>query len=734
VLTIDPPPYLIDGLTIFRDHADLDRFYFLPGGPRLTSFTLYKYRVAIAADGSDPARAPGGGLALFEVEVPPPHLATITTDLSSQSGRDNPQLAPITFSSADVHAIIAKSDGDKLFDDLVETHAAPLVAPFHTAFALSLSPEGATLIQQAATAAAPDDGTPPAAMLPIGVVYELRFLALAPSLHARVTMNYEEALNRFAASLGFTYYYVKAALDFEIAWLVEHDFIKIEIISFTDNEDAQRQHDLVMNLVTARIQRDFFRSGLPQGQDSPAPSGPLASLLNTGTSGTSVSSSSALFVLKAKAEIENQSKSFVLTFEGRTAVELTHTVAGHLSSLAPGASPVIKSIDTGQDPFWSTLDVKVLSVVDFTALFDLRDAVVDVALGDVRTSYGLGPQSGGPFTFAAALAQPDQDTYSYDATYDFDLDHGMGPVRVAAGPFTSRSRVLVVDPLLHFRYRQVRFALGPVDPALVPRIHVRARVPASDPTASDLGRDEFILDEQTPEHVLRVHAPLVAGPLRVLARSSWEDPHGQLHDGDEKEVTSDALFVLGPYVDVIPLYILPAVDWSQVNQVLIEVRYEDGSYVVDRTFTFTSSNKNSAQHIDLPLLDATKRTYSWRQTVFKLDGTSTQTDFAPSDSAVLAPTWQKPTTADVHVVWVGAPGDALGLRVDFWAETPSGDEQQVSAFLRVGVDGDKFVTLPLDADGKLTYRYQATKVAASGETPVRSATDQSSPLLVIQTS
>jgi hypothetical protein len=232
---------------------------------------------------------------------------------------------------------------------------------------------------------------------------------------------------------------------------------------------------------------------------------------------------------------------------------------------------------------------------------------------------------------------------------------------------------------------------------------------------------------------VRVHAGLAEGPLRVRARPSWEDPHGNIHDGDEVEVPSDTFLVLGPYADLVPLYVSPAVDWSQVSQVVIEVRYEDGDYLLDKTLTFNAHDA-AGQRLDLPLLDAAKRTYSWRQTVFRLDGTSTQSDFASADASVLAPAWQKPTTADVRIVWVGAAGDAFGLRVDVWAETPSGDEQQVSAFLRTGVDGEKVVTLPLDGEGKLSYRYQAAKLSAAGETPVRSATEQSAPLLVVQTS
>ena len=164
MLTTEPPLYFIRGVTIFRDHLDLDQFYYLPCLPELTSFALYKYKVSIAPDGSgDPTRAPGAGMALFDVEIPPPKLAALTSDLASQSGREHARLVPVVCSSASVNAIIAKTDGDKLFDDLVETHAAPLVEPFHTAFALALTAEGATLMEKAVTATSPD-GTP--AMMP----------------------------------------------------------------------------------------------------------------------------------------------------------------------------------------------------------------------------------------------------------------------------------------------------------------------------------------------------------------------------------------------------------------------------------------------------------------------------------------------------------------------------------------------------------------------------------------
>jgi len=74
-------------------------------------------------------------------------------------------------------------------------------------------------------------------------------------------------------------YYVSVRLDADLSWLVEHDFVHIEITAFTDTADRDRQQDLVMNLVKARIQNDFFRSGIPPEQPPVGLVGPLAQLL-----------------------------------------------------------------------------------------------------------------------------------------------------------------------------------------------------------------------------------------------------------------------------------------------------------------------------------------------------------------------------------------------------------------------------------------------------------------------
>lgn len=723
MVTIDPPFYQIRGTTILRDHQNPDQFYYFPGVPRIAAgvpVQIFKYRHDVTDNPAlDPTRARGAGMAQFEVEIPPPKLAGLQSDLASRSGRPNAVLSPLMFRSSQVHAIVAQSTSDRLIEDLVETHSAPLVEPHHAAFMLALTAGGATLVEQAALGG----------QLPVGVAYEMRFLALTPSLHARVTMDYERIFDRFSASVGFTYY-VSVKLDVDLAWLVEHDFVKIEITSFTDQADQQRQQQLVMNLVKMRIQQDFFRSGMPAVPEEGV-SGPLGQMLaGLVGSGSNITSASAFFVLKAKMEVVREHKTFELLYNGRTTVELTHVCCGFLATmLEDGAPPpVVRQIDL-DDPFFSTLKVQVMSVIDFEEMADLRTALVHMSHPLLSASHPFAKETPGPYRFEVALTDPKQDAYTWEAEYAFDTDLGSGEPRVTAGPFSSRRRAVLLDPLAHFRYRRVRVLLGPIDLALVPRLRVHLRVRDDDNT--NLARTEIRLHAQHTEELWRVHLPPGPSALRVFARVDWEDPQGVSHPGEEEEVTGVSYAAIGPYREILSIGVQPAADWRAVTQLDVEILYRDGDHVVTRQLLFTAAQAAS-QRVQIPLLDRTKRTYQWRQTIVRVDGTPGETDWASSDRTLLVVGKERETARDVKVVWVGSQGgDVLGLRVDFWIAAANGNENTFATFLGGGTDRERVVSLPLDPDSQLRYRYEVKRITAQREELVRAGESQSD-LLVVQ--
>ncbi|MEM7052237.1 MAG: hypothetical protein AAF604_21400 [Acidobacteriota bacterium] len=753
MLTLEPPFYSIDDLVVFRDEADPDLFHVLPGRPRLVlqgegddavpRFTLYKYRRDLTDNPElDRTRARGGGLALFEVELPSDRLVRVQREVASQSGRPDARLSPVVFRSGTVATLIAHAEEDGLVEDLVDRHPAALTPPHRAAFAVALSAEGASLFEQAANGGE----------LPVGVVYDLRFLALSPSLNAHVKMDYERIYDRFAASVGFTYY-VSVRLDVDLAWLVENDVIQIEITSFTDGEDARRQQEQVMNLVKARILGDFFRSGIPPKQERGmgALGGMLGGLL--GGEGE-ITSTSAFFTLKARYEAVREAKHHEMIFAGRTAVELPYTAVGLLSTMVDDeqAEVRVEELDL-DDPFYSALSVKVSSTIDFESLPDLRSAVVHLEHGDHRKSFEFarperpsedaGEAAEAEATpardhfFEVALTDPRQDEYSWHVEYHFDDLYddgtvgglGSGPSPIEAGPFHSRDRVLVVDPFEHFRYRVLRIRRDPTEE--VTRFHLHLRLEDGD-TGDEIEQTSLTLDQQQVGTIWRHRlTPPDRSLPQLFVRSDWEDRRGEIHPGDEEAIAGGTYEARDPFHDDLVVNLHPVADWDRVSQLVVELRYRDGDLAVDRTIPFPAgSDQPKAER--WALLDPRRRTYSWRQTVIGKDGSVEQSDWLDSDHTVLL-VGRTAAPSEVRIVWVGAAGDALGLRIDLWPTAADGrDGEKLSTFLRAGETEGRLVLPAEAAENGLAYRYEVSRFTAAGEEPVK-ADRGSGSLLVVQT-
>jgi hypothetical protein len=724
MLTIDPPFYQVKGVTVFRDHEDLDQFYCLPPTPKLTvvqptgqlAFSLFKYRRDLT---DNPALSGGSvrgaGFATFETELPIEKMDFIRSQVASLSQRPDARISPVMFRSGIVHAIVAHAAGDGMIEDMVETSKAPLTAPYHAAFALALSAEASTLFQQAALGG----------QLPVGVVYEMRFLALTPSLNARVTMDYERIYDHFSASIGFSYY-VSVKLDLDLAWLIQHEFVKIEITAFTDGADNDRQQRLVMELVKARIQLDFFRSGIPPQQDEGL-SGPLAGLLGN-VLGKQVTSATALFVLKAKLEVVRETKTFELLFAGRTAVELTHVAAGLLSNMtAGGLPPVIREIDL-DDPFFSLLKVQIIAAIDFNEMEDLREAVVHMSRGDRRTSYVFDKQNAEPYQFEAPLVRPADDEYTFEVECHFDPDRGSGPTNIHAGPFRSRRRALVIDPLEYFQYRRVRVLMGVADSGLVARFVITFRVPG-EIGQPDQTRAVVMVDKTNPEIVWRLRLPADAPSPRIFASTEWEDRKGQRHPLQNNfELIQSTIVVNEPFDDILTIVITPAADWNVTLQVQATIEYRDEDYTNGGTLQFDNANKAS-QTLRIPVRSKSTRKFRWQQVIIAKDKPATQSDWVETDSSLLLLGSEPVKQGEVRVVWIGAPGDVLGLRIDFRVPAGAGEDQQRSIFLRAG-QNEANVVLPLQSDGRLQYHYEVTAFTAEGERVTRSSDGDTSLLVV----
>jgi hypothetical protein len=725
-------PVAVGPVTVFRDDQDPDQFWYLPGQVRLAPQPTGDDALSVLEYRFDPSTVPagapiGGAFVSLETELFEPKAGGLAAAVAGATGRDHARVTPVAFRSGSVR-LIAGPPGDPVAappptdagaaaPDTVDGDAdsdpgklgqapAPLVSPYHAAFGLTVPPEQATLLAQAA-----QGGT-----LPIGVVYEMRFLALTPALHAHVTMNYDQIYEHFAASIGFTYY-VSVRLDLELSWLIEHDLVHIEITQYTDAADQARQQQLVLQLVQARIQGDFFHSGLPQ----PGGNTSLGSML-----GEQITSSTAYVTVKARYDFAQERKDFDLRYDGQTAVELTHVASGFLHAMAADATtaPVVRQLDL-TDPFFRRLDVAVYLAVDFDQLPDLREVVVGLAHRETRGAFVATRESSGPYRFQADLTEAGDDEYEYTITYQFAPESDAGPAQVALAARRTHDRALVVG-VTGMRIVRVPVLLAPLAAGLVTAAPVQLRALDG---STEQARGTVTVDAAHPQAQWYRRLPDAPAPPRIVAQVGWVGADGQTHEGDEAPVDG-AVIASGPIRDQIEVTVVPAADWAAVRQVLVDLRRTDRDLVQERRVTFTPQ-ATTAPPVVLGLSDAAQRSYEWRQVVLFADGTSDQSPWATTDALTLL-VGPHPTAAaavTVTVTWLGDKGSALGVRVDFYQTPAGGAEQSVDSVLLQPASPQAVAHVPVDGGG-LHYRYEMTRIDATGQTVIRSGVESNRVLVV----
>lgn len=258
----------IDGLSVFRDHADPNQFWYLPGpvtlarreGDNQPAFSFIKYKPAVAEGG-----VKGGGFAMIEttLELSTSRRAKILAALMSEAGATSPLLASAPFESGTVQCIALNLQGGggttatpapagafNAVEDILGATMPSLDSQNRAAFSLSLSQEGATILDQAFS-----DG-----LAPIGVLYSLTYSALRPAINVEITADYERIYQQFSASLEGQYMFFRAGIDAAFEKLVQTGAIEIKVIDFTDEQDEKDKEKWAL---------DFFKDQLLTDWSSP---------------------------------------------------------------------------------------------------------------------------------------------------------------------------------------------------------------------------------------------------------------------------------------------------------------------------------------------------------------------------------------------------------------------------------------------------------------------------------
>jgi hypothetical protein len=292
MLTLDRP-ITIDGISVFRDHADPNQFWYLPGPVDLArreaddraAFSFLKYKVATPGGGDQ-----GGGFLMVEstLKLPADLQQRIVGRVQAEPGVTAPvRLAAAPFEEGSVRCIALNLQGGggmaaaaapagafNAVELILGATTPSMDAVNKAAFSLTLSAEGATILEQAF-----EEG-----MAPIGVVYDMRYLAMRPALDVTITADFERIFNHFSASLEGQYQFFRAGIEAAFESLVQTGAIKLKVLSFTDDQNAREQEKWALDFFKEDLLSKWFEPSLTPGQLATAPvtGTPLGDVISTG--------------------------------------------------------------------------------------------------------------------------------------------------------------------------------------------------------------------------------------------------------------------------------------------------------------------------------------------------------------------------------------------------------------------------------------------------------------------
>ena len=274
MLQLDSRSISIEGVTVFRDHADASQFWYLPGPVTLarreadqrTQFTYLKYKNRAGV-----ARR-GGGFLMIETQL------KLDADLERRMlerlrsiSRGQPRLAPVPFDDGTVACVALNLQGaggtraspsanapEGSFNAVESILGAgkPSLAGNNTAvFSLELSAEGATILEKALK-----EGT-----TPIGVIYDLKYTGLRPAFNVKITADFNQVFTHFSTSADGQRGFVRAGIDTGFERLVRSGAIKIEVADMTGTPENEARIKDALDFFKAQVLSTWFTPVLTPG-------------------------------------------------------------------------------------------------------------------------------------------------------------------------------------------------------------------------------------------------------------------------------------------------------------------------------------------------------------------------------------------------------------------------------------------------------------------------------------
>ena len=619
MLYLNPPYFVIDGVSIFPDHADPLQFYFLPMMPHLST-------AKDAVSGADlpqlqlieyEGAAGTGGFINFDVNlgIDDDSLASVKEKLRQQAHLDDtPRLSPVTFVDGSVRLLILGHDtsdgsapaastpapeatGPKFVIKIQNASKPSLFGDNQASFSVQLDQYGATVLEQALQGQ----------MAPIAVIYSLDFIGLRPAFNVHLHVDWNRVQSYIDDSFHAGILFLSTDIDKAVEKLIEDRVITIDVDTFVTDadggKDSSDDRDRAVSEVYDMIKTTFFESSLPPPDPNHPDDWSKAKDAYMTVSEMALTGGAASVASFSKKEVDlsrTDKKVLDVNISERTSVQRTIYPQAHLSgvlgALTAGGATMdrfVVKVDL-DNPWFQRRSVRVASHADFDG--DTIDSIdVNMTYNGVINSVSLtkaNPQatvdwssvlSGGKMVRPVA--------YTYAVNFGA-VDTSQRPGQLTTGELTEIGDTIGIQPgdalystppvpiradsLPWDRYPSVEVECRYDDDANQVHLQASAVLTSQNPEAS---WKLFLRDRSKRTFSYRLSYTLAAGGTSV---TPW--------------LTTDAgkIDVVDPFPAKSNLVIVPAVDWTVANMVLVSVAYPNkDAPVAQKNYVFNQNNTNA---------------------------------------------------------------------------------------------------------------------------------------------
>ena len=625
MLYLNPPYFLIDGVSIFPDHADPLQFYFLPMAPHLTLVTdpatgtpspqiqLIEYE----------GQAGTGGFINFDVNIGVAQdlLDAVTQKLKQQANlSDTPRLSPVTFVDGSVKLLLLGAEtptpggppspgaaggatgggtgGDggappspRFVIKMQGATKPALYGANQATFSVQLDQYGATILEAALKGE----------MAPIAVIYSLDFVALRPAFRVHLQVDWDRVQTHIDDSFHTGFLFFSSDIEKVVDKLIENQVIILQVDTFVTEGDGGKSvsddRDRAVSEVYEMIKSTFFESSLPPPQPGKPDDWSKAEGAMMAVSAMALTGGAAAFGCFSKKSVDmtrTDKKTLNVDISERTSVQRTIYPQGHLngllSSLEQGQSldRFIIKVDL-DNPWFTRRKLNVVSYADFPGD---QIASIDVNLnynGLVKTLTLTAGASQAAADWSSVLANGQMiRPVSYTYTVNFaGVDTTQRPGQLTSPTLTEIGDALTIQPrgsLYSLTVVPIRADSLPWD--RYPNVEVECRYN----DAANGVRDMM-------SAVLTATAPEVTWPLFLIDPANRTFEYRltyTLASGGTTAtpwLTTDAgkIDIGDPFPTKSTLMVMPGVDWTVTDQVIVHLAYPGKAQpVVQQNFIFNS--------------------------------------------------------------------------------------------------------------------------------------------------